>query len=427
MTVIRSVWALKPLVGLAVLGLVGMLASTGRAGYREAVLADGPIGYWTLDEGEGTAVNLGSLGVTANGEYFGEDREVDPGPGLPGFPAGNAAMRLTRFNEDGSETPIDVASGVTVEEPILDGLTAFTLEGWINPSEAENSNRSGLFGQDNTLEFGFIGANNVHFWAELPGGGDIHTNSIYEYDNDEWHHIAMTGDGVEGEIFLYIDGEEVDFTDVSVDLVLEDLGKDSYGVSGLPFNIGGGAIFGADRQYAGALDEIAAFDKYLTQEQIAAHYQAALEPGGITGDFDNSGVLDAPDIDDLTVQVAGGQNPKPYDLNADDLVNDGDIKVWVKDLFKSWIGDADLNHEFNSSDLVQVLASGTYEAGIDSAWTSGDFNGDRRTNSSDLVAALADGGYEQGQPPATAAVPEPAGFALLLAGVICLACRRRSI
>jgi hypothetical protein len=137
--------------------------------------------------------------------------------------------------------------------------------------------------------------------------------------------------------------------------------------------------------------------------------------GGLTGDFDKSGVLDAPDINDLTQKVADGTNPAAYDLDGDNLVDGADIRVWVKDLFKSWIGDANLDHEFSSADLVDVLASGTYEANVDSVWTTGDFTGDRRTNSSDLVAALADGGYEAGRPAVAASVPEPTGISWLVA------------
>jgi hypothetical protein len=138
--------------------------------------------------------------------------------------------------------------------------------------------------------------------------------------------------------------------------------------------------------------------------------------GGVTGDFNGNGVLDAGDVDDLSTQSAGGQNPQRYDLNADQLVNEDDLKVWVKDLYKSWIGDVNLDREFNSSDLVEVLAAGLYEVDAAAVYTQGDFNGDGRANSSDLVAALADGGYEQG-PPAAAAVPEPASSVLA-----CLAC-----
>jgi hypothetical protein len=144
----------------------------------------------------------------------------------------------------------------------------------------------------------------------------------------------------------------------------------------------------------------------------------------LPGDFNNDGVLNAADIDDLTAQSAGATHPAAYDLNDDNLVDAGDVGVWVKDLFNSWIGDADLSGEFNSSDLITVLASGTYEADVDSVWSTGDFNGDGRTNSGDLIAALADGGYEAGPRAAVAAVPEPAGCTLLLLGGLMLIRRR---
>jgi hypothetical protein len=146
--------------------------------------------------------------------------------------------------------------------------------------------------------------------------------------------------------------------------------------------------------------------------------------GGVSGDFDGSGALDAADIDDLTRQSASKTNPAGYDLSGDALVDEADVRAWVKDLFGSWIGDANLDRQFNSSDLVTVLASGTYEADVEAVWTTGDFNGDGRTNSTDLVAALADGGYELGAP--VAAVPEPSSIVLGSFGLIALlACWRR--
>jgi hypothetical protein len=145
----------------------------------------------------------------------------------------------------------------------------------------------------------------------------------------------------------------------------------------------------------------------------------------IPGDFNDDGVLDAADINALTAKSAAGVYDALYDLNTDLAVNTADVTMWVKTLFKSWIGDANLNKEFGSADLVDVLASGTYETNVNAVWTTGDFDGSGRTNTSDLVAALADGGYERGPATAVSSVPEPSSVLLLLLGCLALVRRRR--
>ena len=165
-------------------------------------------------------------------------------------------------------------------------------------------------------------------------------------------------------------------------------------------------------------------DPFLIEDDLDALLEGQA-PGGVTGDFNNDGQLTGVDIDLLTTESAAGNNPPAYDLNSDALVDADDVGVWINDLFKSWIGDANLDGEFSSADLVTVLASGTYEAEVDSAWTTGDFNGDGRTNSGDLVAALADGGYEVGPRAAVSAVPEPVSVTLLTLGIVGLCGRRK--
>ncbi len=146
----------------------------------------------------------------------------------------------------------------------------------------------------------------------------------------------------------------------------------------------------------------------------------------VPGDFNGDGILDAQDIDALTTQSAGMQNPPAYDLNGDSVVDGADINVWISDLFKSVMGDINLDGEFNSGDLVTMLSAGLYETGQPSVWSTGDLNGDGVSNSSDLVTGLAGGAYEQGPAQAVASVPEPTGILLSL-GIVAalLACRRR--
>ena len=152
------------------------------------------------------------------------------------------------------------------------------------------------------------------------------------------------------------------------------------------------------------------------------------EGGDLPGDFDGDGVLTAKDINMLTAEIKNGQNNNRFDLNQDNFVNKDDHTVWVKDLKNAWLGDADFNGEFNSSDLVTVFVPGEYEDGIpmNSGWEEGDWNADGDFDSSDFVVAFADGGYEMGPPPQRLnAVPEPSSWILLVIGISCAAVRRR--
>lgn len=129
----------------------------------------------------------------------------------------------------------------------------------------------------------------------------------------------------------------------------------------------------------------------------------------IPGDFNNDLSLDATDIDFLSIALRAGIEDVKFDVTLDGHVDARDHNFWVTEIKGTYYGDADLNGEFNSSDLVAVLAAGQYEDGIagNSGWAKGDFDGDSDFTSSDLVTALADGGYEQGPRPAATAVPEP--------------------
>lgn len=86
-------------------------------------------------------------------------------------------------------------------------------------------------------------------------------------------------------------------------------------------------------------------------------------------------------------------------------------------------GDANLDHVFDSVDLIEILARGHWEKpyipwGPPPQWEDGDFNADRTVNSADLIYAL--GGNTYGNGPSSASVPEPTSIILLLIGLLCL-------
>ncbi|MCA9171118.1 MAG: spondin domain-containing protein [Planctomycetales bacterium] len=142
----------------------------------------------------------------------------------------------------------------------------------------------------------------------------------------------------------------------------------------------------------------------------------------VAGDFSENGELDVDDIDALNAALRAGISETAFDLNLDGLVNADDRDFWVRDLRKTYYGDANLDGLFNTTDLITAFQAGTYEDSIllNATWQSGDWNGDGEFTSADLVTALADGGYDQEPRAATAvhAVPEPK--AIVLAIICCL-------
>ena len=138
--------------------------------------------------------------------------------------------------------------------------------------------------------------------------------------------------------------------------------------------------------------------------------------GGVAepGDFNANGEFDSGDLDLLLGGILAGDNPSEFDVDGNGTVDSSDQTAWVKDIANTWLGDSNLDGEFNSSDFVVVFGAGQYEDNEDlnSTWASGDWNGDGEFNSSDFVAAFSDGGYEKG-PRELVAVPEPHGLFLI--------------
>jgi hypothetical protein len=147
-------------------------------------------------------------------------------------------------------------------------------------------------------------------------------------------------------------------------------------------------------------------------------------PGGVRGDYNANGRLDAGDLD-LHVRFVTDGNPAG-DVNGDGSTNAADRLAWVKTLQKSWLGDSNFDGEFNSGDFVKVFTDGRYETGQPAGYAEGDWDGNNLFNSGDFVAAFSDGGYEKGPlPAAVTAVPEPSSGLLMGLSFLAL-CRMRT-
>ncbi len=124
------------------------------------------------------------------------------------------------------------------------------------------------------------------------------------------------------------------------------------------------------------------------------------------------------DLDALTRAVRSATTWSLFDLNADGRVSLQDREWALREIYRSWFGDADLNQSFDEQDLLQVFQAGEYEDDLpgNSRWRTGDWNGDLEVDTQDLLLALQDGGYRRGAYPADGLVvnepqpvPEPVG------------------
>ena len=159
---------------------------------------------------------------------------------------------------------------------------------------------------------------------------------------------------------------------------------------------------------------------------ITGQFVATVDIPERQGDFDQDGQLTHADIDALSRTIRNGDTNLLWDLNTDGTVSIDDHSFWVNDKKRTYVGDANLDGEFNTADFVSVFQSAEYEDRIEgnSTWATGDWNADSDFDSTDFVVAFRTGAFEQGPRPLNH-VPEPTNNCWLL--MLLLFRRRRSL
>ncbi len=142
--------------------------------------------------------------------------------------------------------------------------------------------------------------------------------------------------------------------------------------------------------------------------------------GGLVGDFDNDGDLDADDIDLLFAALGGGD--LDFDLTGDSTVDQADVDEWlaivpIGENVGTVYADFNLDGAVDAGDLALLGASFGQPGPF--GWANGDATGDGVVDAGDL--ALLGGNFGTVVHP----VPEPATMSLLaLAGVAMLKRRK---
>lgn len=244
------------LAGLFAVCALAVLAGTAVAGsYSNAVLADNPDAYWRLTETTGTTA-ADSSGNGHDGTHIGGADVTAAGPQPPAFVGFDATNSATGF--DGSNDAVNTPFSMS-------GLGAFTIEAFIRPTAAQGG-RTGLVGQNDAIEFGWIDSDTLQVWTEFTGALDV------DYDSSganlgEWVHLAVVGTGTEKQ--MYIDGVLAGTQAHGATA--------NYGDSGFTVNIGGDGIFDGpgSNWFEGDIDEVALYNTALSPAQIQAHFEAA--------------------------------------------------------------------------------------------------------------------------------------------------------
>lgn len=134
---------------------------------------------------------------------------------------------------------------------------------------------------------------------------------------------------------------------------------------------------------------------------------------GIAGDFDNSGVVDADDIDALVAAIVGGSTDDAYNVDGANGVDSGDLSYLVGDILGADFGDANLDGSVDLLDLSALASNFQSNAG----WSGGNFNTDAVVDLLDLSILASNFG-------ATSSVPEPASAVLATLALVAISGRR---
>ncbi len=220
------------------------------ADYGAAVMPTAPVAYYRLNETSGAvAANAGS-GAGLNAAYNGTTLGT-AGPRPPawnGFEANNNAPTFTGSSYVGGPSGF------------FNGRAAFSVGGWVKPTATPPA-RTGLFGQNDCVEFGFISGTTLECWT--PGGGSV-TGVPYPYPLNEWHHVLAVANG--STIRIFIDG---------VQAASGGSATANYGASGSAFNIGGGGVQDASGNFfTGQIDEVVAYHRALSDAEVLSLYRA---------------------------------------------------------------------------------------------------------------------------------------------------------
>ncbi len=227
-----------------------------RKSYRQVVQSDNPLGYWPLDEPDGTTIKdasgNGHEGTCHGGVKLGQ-------PGISTLP-NNKCIEL-----DGRSGYINLG-----QVSQINGLKQITVEAWIRWTGSPRglTQAADVLRKEAVLalgggwyaNFGAATHHKARFWIYTPQHTWANSdNGITDLDDGRWHHIVGVYDGQ--FVRIYVDGLEESAVEI---------GSTSLSSNTNPLLIGCSA--GHGEFFTGQIDEPAVYARALSPVEVYEHY-----------------------------------------------------------------------------------------------------------------------------------------------------------
>ncbi|MGB0371825.1 MAG: LamG-like jellyroll fold domain-containing protein [Opitutales bacterium] len=274
--------------------------------YQSIVLADAPIVYWPMDHVPALAtnsdttsnapeVNLGNLGSVADGAFRG--------------PIDATSAELLPNSTSGTGLNLDIAGAANHEgilftvpfEKYPAGSTGFTTEFWLRVTETIPLNaQTNLVGDgetDPSTSFCFM-VNLLNVDGTLLLRPHAYTTTGYAFNGDtpievgELYHVVSRWDpGTDGgRLDLFVNGVQ---SGIHSSFSFPN-GFDGTGTGTTPDNTGNQMFVGRDGIFPASqgfeIDEVALYNKPLSDDRIRVHYEAGLASEILIRDEDSDGL-----------------------------------------------------------------------------------------------------------------------------------------
>ena len=224
--------------------------------YAQEVLADGPFGYWRLDETSGTvahdciAANNGIYSHTTLGQRG--DNLLD-------------SHTAARFGIPSSAN--SYAGGIAADFAAA-GSAAFSIEAWVNGKTQTSACGLVAKGAGGSEQFSLDcgGPGYAFRFLVRDASGLAHPASGTFAPDGKWHHLAGVCDQAHSAVLLYVDGIQAAQAAIAPGSGIL--------ASTNPVSIGSrqSGTTTYDLQFIGFMEEVAIYDFALSSNQIQAHF-----------------------------------------------------------------------------------------------------------------------------------------------------------